>query len=82
MKASEFILLPEKKKQLAVLHEGVLVAKRSSPEQMVFLFDLGLYYVETFCNRSSKAIEEYRVLDGTGSLQPYLETIPIDHLLQ
>jgi hypothetical protein len=48
---------------------------------MVFLFQLGSYYVEAFCNPSNKAIEEYRMFDNIDVLTPYLEAIPLDNLL-
>jgi hypothetical protein len=81
MKLSDFILLNEDEKKLTVLHQGVLIGKRESFEYMVFLFHLGNYYVEAFCNAENKAIEEYRVFDNLRLLNPYLETIPIDNLL-
>lgn len=81
MRLSDFILLKEEEKKLVVLHNGVLVGKRSNTDYMVFLFQLENYYVETFCNRQNKAIEEYRVFEHTGALSPYLEMIPLDGLL-
>jgi hypothetical protein len=81
MRLSEFILLNEDEKKSTVLHEGVLLAKRSSFESMVFLFQMGSYYVEAYCNPDNKAIEEYRMFENTDILTPYLEAIPIDSLL-
>jgi hypothetical protein len=81
MRLSEFILLNEDEKKLTVLHQGVLLAKRSSFESMVFLFQLGSYYVEAYCNPVNKAIKEYRMFENTDVLTPYLEAIPIDNLL-
>jgi len=81
MRLSEFILLNEDEKKLTVLHQGVLLAKRSSFESMVFLFQLGSYYVEAYCNPTNKAIEEYRMFENIDVLQPYLDAIPIDKLL-
>ena len=81
MKLSDFILLNEDEKKRTVLHKGVLIAKRDSFESMVFLFQMGSYYVEAFCNPANKAIEEYRVFDNISLLNPYLDSIPIDNLL-
>ena len=81
MRLSEFILLHEDEKKLIVLHQGMLVAKRSSFDSMVFLFQLGSYYVEAYCNPANKAIEEYRMFDNIDVLKPYLEAIPLDNLL-
>lgn len=81
MKLSDFIVLNEEEKKLTVLHEGVLVGKRIHTDCMVFLFQLDNYYVETFCNLEKKAIEEFRVFDTTKPLNPYLDAIKIDDLL-
>ncbi|HYH16286.1 MAG TPA: hypothetical protein VD794_13750 [Flavisolibacter sp.] len=81
MRLSDFILLNEEQKKLIVLHEGILVAKRSSYPYLVFLFQMENYYVESFCNVQTKAIEEYRAFDHTKLLTPYLESIAIDDLL-
>lgn len=81
MKLSEFILLNELDKKRSVMQQGVLLAKRTYPDSIVFLFQLEDYYIETYCNTANKAIEEYRVLPGVDALRPYLEAIPIDDLL-
>jgi hypothetical protein len=81
MRLSDFIALSEEEKKMAVLHVGVLIAKRNNFDSMIFLFHLGSYYVEAYCNPENKAIEEYRVFDSTKLLTPYLETIRIDDLL-
>ena len=81
MRLSDFILLSEEQKKWTVLHEGVLIAKRSNDTYKLFLFQLGNYYVETVCNQKSKAIAEYRVFDSTGPLLPYLQCIQLDDLL-
>ncbi|HLI92735.1 MAG TPA: hypothetical protein VKU83_03975 [Puia sp.] len=81
MRLSEFVALNENEKRSTVLHQGVLLAKRSSFDSMVFLFQLGSYYVEAYCNPANKAIEEYLIFSNTGVLQPYLEAIPLDNLL-
>ena len=81
MRLSEFILLNEHEKKSAVLHSGVLLAKRSSFESMVFLFQLGSYYVEAYFNPANKAIEEYWMFYNIDFLSPYLDAIPLDNLL-
>ena len=81
MRLSDFIMLNEDEKKSTVLHQGVLIAKRSSLDSMVFLFQVGSYYVEAYCNPENKAIEEYRMFDNIDVLQPYLEAIPLDKLL-
>jgi hypothetical protein len=80
MRLSDFILLNEDEKKATVLHQGVLLAKRSSFDSLIFLFQLGSYYVEAYCNPEDKAVEEYRVFDSGMLLNDYLEAIPIDDL--
>lgn len=82
MRLSDFIVLGEEEKKGTVLHRGVLLAKRDSKNCKVFLFRLGDYYVEMFCNRQSKAVEEFRAFGNTRLLSPYLHTIPLDDLLR
>lgn len=82
MKLSEFILLTQEEKRSIVLREGVVIAKMEVLNYMVFLFQLPLFYVETYCCRETKDIREYRVFHNAGHLTPYLEAIPIHHLLK
>ena len=81
MKLSEFILLDEEQKKSAVVHEGVLIAKRRYPDTMVFLFQLGSYYVETWFNSVSKKVLEFRISEETDILNPYLEEMSLDDIL-
>jgi hypothetical protein len=81
MKLSDFILLNEQEKKSTVLHQGVLIAKRFNSDRLVFLFQLESYYVETYCNVANKAIEEFRIFDNIKPLNPYLENISLEGLL-
>lgn len=81
MKLSDFILLNGDQKKMTVLHEGVLIGKRKTFHSMVFLFHLDNYYVETYCNPENKEVEEFRVFGNSALLNPYLDSIPIDSLL-
>lgn len=81
MKLSDFILLDEKEKKLALLHRGILVAKRKDAERFFFLFQMDHYYVESCCNIEKKGVDEFRMFRHTGCLHPYLDTIGIDDLL-
>jgi hypothetical protein len=80
MKLSDFILLNEDQKKGTLLHEGVLIGKRSLEDSMIFLFQLDNYYVESYCNRQSKAIEEFRAFTTLEPLFPYIEQISLDGL--
>lgn len=81
MKLSEFILLNEGEKKQAVYNKAVVLARRTYPDVIIFLFQLEDYYIETYCNVSNKAIEEYRVLPDTNAIGQYLEAIHIDDIL-
>jgi len=82
MKLSEFILLNEEDKKCAVMNNAVALAQRTYPEIIIFLFQLNNYYVEAYCNKADKIIEEYRVLPDTNAIGHYLESIPIDDLFK
>lgn len=81
MKLSDFFVLNAQEMQLILLHEGVLIAKRNHSTHMVFLFQLDDYYIEMYCNKANKAVEEVRVSVNMQTLTPYLEAINIDDLL-
>ncbi len=81
MKLSEFIALSEVEKRSTVLSEGVAIAKRYYNRQLVFLYQLHGFYVETYSCGVSEEICEYKVFVGTKQLQPYLDTIEIAHLI-
>lgn len=81
MRLSDFILLDHEEKKLAVLHKGVLIGKRKTHLSMIFLFQVRGFYVETFFDITNKDIKEFRIFDHTKLLQPYLESIEIDDLL-
>jgi len=82
MKLSEFIRLSEPEKRSMVLQQGVAIAQRQVGKQMVFLFQIWGYYVETYCSMETKEIEEYRAIHKTDHLSSYLEHISIEGLLR
>ena len=81
MKLSEFILLSEVDKKFTVVHSGVLIGKRKTYEKMVFLFQMEDYYVETYCDVKNKKVEEYRAFGYGTQLNPWLEQISLDNLV-
>jgi len=81
MKLSDFILLSEEEKKQAVLNEGVLISKRKVPASVIFLFQVQNFYVEACFNPHSKDIEEFRMFAQTSLLDPYLDSICLDGLL-
>lgn len=82
MSLSEFLVLNENDKKQAVLHQGVLIAKRVSDQSMIFLFTLGNYYVETFFDVNNKQIEKFRIGESTDMLDPYLPAISLAGLME
>jgi hypothetical protein len=82
MKLSDFIMLTEEEKKHAVLHRGILVAKRSNATHLFFLFQMNHFYVETCCHVEKKSIERYEMFHDLKLLEPYLESITIDELLK
>jgi hypothetical protein len=80
MKLSEFIILSKEEKRSNVLTAGIPLAKRRVFENMVFLFQLPEFYVETYCSIKTKEIEEFRVFQNPSYLEPYLNEINIDRL--
>ncbi|WP_244883949.1 hypothetical protein [Niastella koreensis] len=63
------------------MSKAVALAQRTYPDIIVFLFQLDHYYIEAYCNKTSKAIEEYRVLPDTNAIGHYLEALSIDDLI-
>jgi hypothetical protein len=80
MKLSDFILLNVEQKTSTLMHEGILVGKRSAGGQLVFLFRLEGFYVESYCNLKEKSIEEFRILISMNPLSPYLDAISLEDL--
>lgn len=81
MKLFDFIQLSAGGKKALLLHEGILVARRPTEKGIVFLFQLGAFYVEVYSNAATRAIEEYHAFTGTAQLEPYLDSITLDDLL-
>jgi len=80
MNLSDFILLDIDQKQVTTLREGVLVAKRTNDECLVFLFQMHSFYVEMYCSLETRQVYEIRILNEPRHLTPYLESISIDDL--
>jgi len=82
MRLSDFILLNEEEKRQTVLHHGILLSKRRLPSDIIFLFQVYGFYVEACFNLETKRLEEFRMFCDTSLLQPYLDEICIEELLQ
>ncbi len=81
MKLSEFIMLEETEKNKAVLHHGVLLGKQKEEAQIYFLFQMDQFYVELLCDHLSRKVCRYQAFTDTRFLQPYLDQIQLNGLL-
>ena len=81
MKLSDFILLDVEQKTSTLMHDGILVGKRSASDQLIFLFQLEDFYVESYCNMKEKSIKEFQIFTSLALLHPYLDAISLDDLL-
>lgn len=82
MKLSEFITMTDAEKNQAVLHQGILLAKQKDVQEIRFLFQLEHFYVELCCNYASKKVSNYAAFTDTRFLQPYLDQISLNGLLE
>ncbi|TCJ17806.1 hypothetical protein EPD60_06380 [Flaviaesturariibacter flavus] len=82
MRLSEFIGLSFTEKRPALLHLGVLVSKRRTPDYLIMLFQLDGYYVEAYCHVARKNIEGYSAITNIDQLDAYLDDISIEKLLR
>ncbi len=70
MRLSEFIVLTQEEKRFTVVNEGVPLAKKELSEEMVFLFRLPGFFVETHFSKQTKEIREYLVFHHSPALTP------------
>lgn len=82
MTLSVFIELSAEQKRAAVLKQGVPLAKWSDDHYQVFLFQLPQFYVETYCCKQTKDIQEFRLIPGTDQLAHYLQQISIEGMFK
>jgi len=82
MTLSDFILLSKEEKRVILLHEGILIGKRTNFDCIIFLFQLSLFYVEVYGRLETKEVLEYKAFEETNELYPYIKDIQIDHLLK
>ncbi len=81
MRLSEFIVMSEAEKNKAVLHQGILVAKRKDPAEIRFLFQFDCFYVEMRCNCASKQVSGYQTFTNVSHLKDFLDEVPLNGLL-
>jgi hypothetical protein len=70
MRLSEFIVLTQEEKRLTVVNEGVPLAKKELSEEMIFLFRLPGFFVETHFSKQTKEIREYLMFRDSPELTP------------
>lgn len=65
-----------------LFHQGIQLTTRRERNYMVGLYQLGRFYVEVYYDRKEKDITEVRAFENMATLEPYLEAINIEPLLQ
>lgn len=70
MRLSEFIVLTQEEKRLTVVNEGVPLAKKELSEEMIFLFRLPGFFVETHFSKQTKEIQQYLMFRDSPELTP------------
>lgn len=70
MRLSEFIVLTKEEKRSTVVNEGVPLAKKELSDEMIFLFRLPGFFVETHFSKQTKEIQEYLVFHHSPELTP------------
>lgn len=69
-------------KQLELLYtEGVHLAKRNCDGTPVILYQFGKWYVEIFYEKYRSVVSHTRSTDGTEILEPYLDNLDIETLV-
>ena len=82
MKPQHFDLLTQVEKAQYVLYQGVEVASRDYKEFDIHLYQMPGFYVEIFCHKTSGKINALRSFSDMDMLDPYLQDIELDSLLQ
>lgn len=81
MSCFDFRLLPEAEQVSLLYEEGTYLGKRSDKELIVLLYQLEGYYVEVFYRSYRRFIERIRVCESTAILDPYLDEIDVEYLV-
>ena len=82
MKPRHFHLLSETEQAYLLLCQGVEVAKRVYKCFDIHLYQLPGFYVEVFCHHSFSEMGAFRAFEDTHKLDPYLDHIRVEALLQ
>jgi len=82
MKLLEFKLLTDEA-QLDILYKtGVYIGKRKLKGKTILLYQADSFYVEVFYKKYRYYIEDIRFSESTDMLDPYLEQIHVEHLVE
>lgn len=77
----EFTSLDEKKQAQTLLEKGCFLATRLYKNFSILLYQLDNFYVEVYHNLRFDVMQGLRCFEDDETLQPYLETIDISHLV-
>ena len=61
--------------------QGVLIGKRNDGFYKILLFQVDAFYAEMYYHAHFNVIIRIKTFTGTEGLEPYLQQIQIDHLL-
>ena len=82
MTLSSFMELSGEEKRSVISSQGVPLATWENRQYLVFLFQLPHFYVETYCSKQTRHIDEFRLIHNPEHLSPYLEHISLDELFK
>jgi hypothetical protein len=78
----EFQLLPGSEQLDLLQQSGCYVGKRRENNLTVLLYQLDVFYVEVFYAKYRCFIKRIHCFRSTAYLDPYLEQIDVEHLVQ
>lgn len=82
MTLSKFNKLSIEEQQKAVLINGVFLAERKDPPLRMMLYDMESFYVEVFFLSRYNKVAWFNAFQSTKKLEPYLQTIDVNSILQ
>ncbi len=81
MKMCEFMLLSQREQIDLLYTQGVYLGKKKRDKQTCILYQLAYFYVELQYRRYRYYIDEVRCFESTAYLDPYLQEINIEELI-
>jgi hypothetical protein len=82
MSLQQFSKLDKAQQRIYLLTQGTFLAERHTGMYDLMLYELDSFYVEAAFYKRTNKVAFFKTFDNTESLNPYLETINLDSLLQ